>query len=58
MNNHELIKKYSKLVMERLYNQDVQVFFFIASFSFQSEQHSWLPLTLTKLPARQKQLLR
>jgi hypothetical protein len=28
MNNQELIEKYTKSVMKRLYNQDVQVFFF------------------------------
>jgi hypothetical protein len=35
----------------------VQVFFFIASFSFQGEQYSWLPFTLTKLPVPLKQKL-
>jgi hypothetical protein len=29
MNNHELIEKYTKLVMRRLYKQDVQVFFYV-----------------------------
>lgn len=28
MNNHVLIEKYTKLVMKRLYQEDVQVFFF------------------------------
>lgn len=28
MNNHSLIEKYTKLVMKRVYNVDVQVFFF------------------------------